>query len=102
MVRAVDPMTRGALKQRLNIVESTVHLRSFLEPPTAPGVTIKGSGKVAFKASRKKSKVEPMTWILRRALDKYIGSIGQQPANYNYGLAKIMQVSAVVSLNGRR
>jgi len=101
-VRAIDPMTRGALKARLNIVGSTVHLRSFLEPPTSPGITIKGSGMVAFKANRKNCKAGQMTWNLRRALDNYLSSQGVQPASYNYGQAKVMHVSAVVSINGRR
>jgi hypothetical protein len=102
VVSAIDPMTRGALKARLSIVGSTVHLRSFLEPATKPGLTIKGSGSVAFKANRKNCKAGPMTWNLTRALDNYIRSIGADPANYNYGLAQIMQVNAKVSLNGRR
>ena len=101
-MRAVDPLTRGALRARLNIVGTTVHLRSFLEPATPAGHTIKGSGMVAYRANHKNSKSMPLTWQLRRRLDRHLQTQLVDPTDYNYGNATILGESAIVSINGRR
>jgi hypothetical protein len=50
--RAVDPATRRKLFARLDVVEMAC-LRSFLDPPPTKGLTIKGSGKVAYKLHKR-------------------------------------------------
>ena len=103
LVRAVDPLTRGALKSRMNIMGSSVHLRSFLDPPTPPGHTIKGSGLVAFKATRFNTTVmNPMVLRLRRACEQHMQSLGVSGSDYNFGKISVLDESAVVSINGRR
>ena len=102
LVRAVDPLTHGALRERLSIVGDTVHLRSFLEPPTPAGHTIKGSGMVAYRANRKNTQFAPLPFNLHRAMDLAIRSMGVEPSDYSYGHAQILDASAIVSINGRR
>ena len=102
LVRAVDPLTHGALRARLDIVGSTVHLRSFLDPPTPAGHTIKGSGLVAYRSNRKNSAWVDQPFSLHRACGRHLQSLGVQACDYNYGRAKVLDVTASVSLNGRR
>ena len=47
-MRQVDEKTRSRLFARLN-TSDTADLRSFLDPPKKPGLTVKGSGDVAFR-----------------------------------------------------
>jgi hypothetical protein len=101
-VRAIDPYTRGALRERLNLVGSAVNLRSFLDPPMAPGHTIKGSGLVSFKSNRFNTTSPPMDFTLKRAVDKHIQSLGVQSSDYNFGPVKLMDTKVAVSINGRR
>ena len=102
LVRAVDPLTRGQLRERLHLADSSVHLRSFLDPPAPRGHTIKGSGLVAYKDSRKNSATGRMGFALTRACDKNLASCGVQPSDYTYGVATTMAITAIVSINGRR
>ena len=60
LVRAVDPLTRGALRTRVALLGSAVHLRSFLDGPAPAGHTIKGSGLVAFAANQWNTTIGPM------------------------------------------
>ena len=102
LVRAVDPLTRGKLRERLQLAASSVHLRSFLDSPPPRGHTIKGSGLVAYKDSRKNSATGPMGFALTRACDKNLASCGVPPSEYTYGPATTMARTAIVSINGRR
>jgi hypothetical protein len=102
LVRAVDPFTRGALRQRMNLLSSAVNLRSFLDPPTPAGHTIKGSGLVAFRASRFNTSITPMDFALQRACNRHMQSLGVQGSDYNYGPVKVLDAGSVVSINGRR
>jgi hypothetical protein len=102
LVRAVDPLTRGRLHERLELVGTTVHTRSFLDPPKAKGHTIKGSGLVAFRDTRWNSESTRLGFKLTKACDNNLLSCGVQPDDYNYGRAIVLNVQAVVSLNGRR
>jgi hypothetical protein len=101
-VRAVDPLTRGALRERMQRVASAVYLRSFLDPPTPPGHTIKGSGLVSYKASRFNTTTMPMDFTLQRACEMHMQSIGVQGSDYNFGSITVLDKTAVVSINGRR
>jgi len=102
LVRSVDPQTRGKLRERLHLAAESVHLRSFLDPPAPRGHTLKGSGLVAYKDSRKNSATGPMGFALTRACDKNLTSCGVQPSDYTYGPATTMATTAIVSINGRR
>ena len=102
LVRAVDPLTRGALRERLKRVGSCVHLRSFLDPPTPPGHTIKGSGLVSFLSNRFNTTTAPMDHALRRACDRHMQSLGVQSSDYNYGPASELARTVNISINGRR
>jgi len=102
LVRAVDPLTRGALRERLKRVGSCVHLRSFLDPPTPPGHTIKGSGLVSFLSSRFNTTTTPMHDALERACDRHIQSLGVRSCDYNYGPVSELASSVAISINGRR
>ncbi len=102
LVRAVDPLTRGALRERMQLVGSSVHLRSFLDPPAPKGHTIKGSGLVAFKASRFNTTTTPMDFNLQRACNKHMQSLGVQGSDYTFSPATVLDITAVVSINGRR
>ena len=98
---AVDPLTRGALRERMQLVGSAVHLRSFLDPPTPPGHTIKGSGLVSFSDNRWNTTNVPMDYALQRACESHMQSLGVSGSNYNY-LVSVLAASAKVSINGRR
>jgi len=103
LVRAVDPFTRGQLRNRLKLTGNTsVHLRSFLDKPTPKGHTIKGSGKVAFRANRKNSNSLQLTLDLRRACERNLQICGQSPGDYDFGKARVLDKDSVVNLNGRR
>jgi hypothetical protein len=102
LVRAVDPLTRGALRARLGIVGTTLHLRSFLDPPKPHGHTIKGSGLVEYSPNRKNTKTVALSFTLRRACDKNLAALGVLPCDYNYGRAEFLKTQAVISINGRR
>jgi hypothetical protein len=102
LVRAVDPLTRGALRERMHLVSSSVTLRSFLDPPTPPGHTIKGSGLVSFKTSRFNTTTTPMDFNLQRAFDSHMRSLGVQGSDYNYGPVSVLDAGARISINGRR
>jgi hypothetical protein len=102
VVRAVDPLTRGALRERMNLMGSSVNLRSFLDPPTPAGHTVKGYGLVSYRDSRKNSHSRPLTISLRRAMDRSMRVMGVDPVDYNYGRALVMDATAIISINGRR
>ena len=102
VVRAVDPLTRGALRERMNLMGSSVNLKSFLDPPTPAGHTVKGYGLVSYRNSRKNSQSRPLTISLRRAMDRSMRVMGVDPVDYNYGCALVIDVTAIVSINGRR
>ena len=101
-MRAIDPLTRGALRERMLIIGSAVRLRSFLDPPTPAGHTIKGSGEVAYRDNRKNSKTTPMFNAMQRAMNNHMTTCGVDPAHYDYGVVTVMDTTAIVSLNGRR
>jgi hypothetical protein len=86
----------------MGIVGSSIHMRSFLDKPTAAGHTIKGSGLVSYASSRKNSTTAPLTINLHRACDRNLMSYGVLPSDYNYGRVTILDVTAIVSFNGRR
>jgi hypothetical protein len=102
LVRAVDPYTRGALRERMQLVGSAVHLRSFLDPPIAPGHTIKGSGLVSFKSNRFNTTTVHMAFALDRCLSSHMQSLGVQSSDYNFGPVKALNTTVGVSINGRR
>jgi hypothetical protein len=102
LVRAVDPYTRGALRERMQLVESAVHLRSFLDPPTPPGHTIKGSGLVSYRANRFNTTTVPMDFALLRACEGHMQDLGVQGSDYNFSSVSALDTSAVISINGRR
>ena len=102
LVRAVDPYTRGALRARMHLVGSAVHLRSFLDAPTPRGHTIKGSGLVAYRANQKNTNTTPMDYALQRACSKHMQSLGVQGSDYYYGPVEVLDPTAIVSINGRR
>ena len=102
LVRAVDPYTRGALRERMKLVGSAVHLRSFLDPAKVPGHTIKGSGLVSFRANRFNTTIQPMDYHLERAINKHIQSLGVQSSDYNFGPIKVLAPTVGISINGRR
>jgi hypothetical protein len=102
LVRAVDPLTRGALRERMQLLGSTVHLRSFLDAPTPRGHTIKGSGMVEFRPNKKNTTTVPMCFALPRACDAHIQGLGVQGSDYNFGPVRAMDPTAIVSINGRR
>jgi hypothetical protein len=102
LVRAVDPLTRGALRERMQLLGSAVHLRSFLDAPTPPGHTVKGSGLVAFKANRYNSTNVPMDFALQTACERHMQSLGVQGSDYNYGVVSKLDAGALVTINGRR
>ena len=103
LVRAIDPMTRGRLRERMgNDHVHTAHMRSFLDPPTPRGHTIKGYGRVNYKENRKNSTTRKMTFSLHRACDRTMAEKGVDPANYNYGDVTTLDRTAIVSINGRR
>jgi hypothetical protein len=98
----VDPYTRGALRERMKLVGSAVHLRSFLDPAKVPGHTIKGSGLVSFRANRFNTTIQPMDYHLERAINKHIQSLGVQSSDYNFGPIKVLAPTVGISINGRR
>lgn len=102
LVRAVDPFTRGALRERMVLLGSTVNLRSFFDAPTPRGHTIKGSGLVAFRANKRNTQAIPMCFALQRACEQHMRSIGVQGSDYNFGPVQAMDTTAIVSINGRR
>ena len=102
LVRAVDPFTRGALRERMQLLGSTVNLRSFLDAPTPKGHTIKGSGMVSFRANKKNTSQIPMCFALQRACESHMQSLGVQGSKYNFGPVRAMDPTAIVSINGRR
>jgi hypothetical protein len=102
LVRAVDPLTRGALRARVMLVGSAVHLRSFLDGPTPAGHTIKGSGLVSFAANRWNTTCAPIDNALQRACDSHMRSLGVQAHDYDFGEVTVLDVKAKISINGRR
>jgi hypothetical protein len=102
LVRAVDPLTRGALRERMMLVASAVHLRSFLDNPTPQGHTIKGSGLVAFRGNRSNTTSMPMDFALERACANHMQSLGVQSSSYNFGRVDELSETVVISINGRR
>ena len=102
LVRAVDPYTRGALRERMQLMGSTVNLRSFLDAPTPRGHTIKGSGMVAYRPNNKNTIKIPMCYALQRACNNHMQGLGVQPSKYNFGPVQAMDPTAIVSINGRR
>jgi hypothetical protein len=104
LVRAIDPLTHGALRARLQVVggSGSLNLRSFLDRPIPDGHTIKGSGKVSFRDNRKNSTFVRLPFNLIRALDRHLQSKGVKPSDYNYGKAMVLDKKAIVSINGRR
>jgi hypothetical protein len=104
LVRAVDPLTRGALRERLKRVGSCVHLRSFLDPPTPLGHTIKGSGLVSFLSNRFNTTTTPICMhdALEGACDRHMQSLGVQSCDYNYGPVSELATTVAISINGRR
>jgi hypothetical protein len=101
-VRAVDPFTRNALRERMGRMSSAVHLRSFLDPKTPRGHTIKGSGVVAYRPNRKNATTIPMCFALDRACNAHMQGLGVQGSNYNFGPVRKLDTTAIVSINGRR
>ena len=102
LVRAVDPFTRGALRERMDLLGSTVNLRSFLDKPTPQGHTIKGSGMVSYRPNQKNTQVVPMCFALQRACDAHLQSVGVQSCAYEFGPVRAMDPTAQVSINGKR
>lgn len=102
LVRAVDPLTRGALRARVELLGSAVHLRSFLDGPEPPGHTIKGSGLVSFAPNRWNTTTAPIDYTLQRECDKHMRTLGVRANDYNFGDAKVLDATTVVSINGRR
>jgi hypothetical protein len=102
LVRAVDPFTRGALRVRMGRMGPCVHLRSFLEPKTPRGHTIKGSGLVAMRPHRKNATCIPLCFALARACSTHMQGLGVQGSDYNYGPVRQLDTTAIVSINGRR
>jgi hypothetical protein len=102
LVRAVDPFTRGALRVRMARMGPSVHLRSFLDPKTPRGHTIKGSGLVAFRPNKKNATNIPMCFALARACNTHMQGLGVQGSDYNYGPVRELDTTAIVSINGRR
>jgi hypothetical protein len=86
----------------MELVDSAVHLRSFLDPPTPPGHTIKGSGLVSFRASRWNTTIMPMEYALDRECNRHMQTLGVQGSDYTYGPISMLATDAVVSINGRR
>jgi hypothetical protein len=102
LVRAVDPLTRGALRVRMERLGPSVHLRSFLDPKTPRGHTIKGSGLVAFRPNKKNATNIPMNFALERACNTHMQGLGVQGSDYDYGPVRELDTTAIVSINGRR
>jgi hypothetical protein len=102
LVRAVDPLTRGALRERVMRLGSAVHLRSFLDDPMPAGHTIKGSGLVSFAANRWNTTSTPIDFTLQRECDKHMRDLGVRACDYNFGEVDALAATAVVSINGRR
>ena len=98
----MDPLTRGALRNRMVRVGSAVHLRSFLDPPEPKGHTIKGSGHVSFKANRFNTTTMPIDHALRRACSRHMQGLGVQSSDYDFGQVAVLDKNAIVSINGRR
>ena len=86
----------------MNLVDSAVHLRSFLDPPAPHGHTIKGSGLVSFRSNRFNTTTEPMNFTLHRACEDHMQSLGVQGSDYDYGTISMLSPNALVSINGRR
>jgi hypothetical protein len=103
-VRAVDPLTRGALRERMQLVGSAVHLRSFLDPPRPKGHTIKGSGLVSFASNRHNSTTMSMDFdcALERACARHMQSLGVQSSDYNFSPVSVLDTAVKISINGRR
>lgn len=103
LVRAIDPLTRGKLLARMNTDHAhTAHMRSFLDPPTPRGHNIKGSGRVNFRPNRKNSKTQKLSFSLHRACDRAMSAKGVNTTYYTYGRMRVLDPSAIVSINGRR
>jgi hypothetical protein len=102
LVRAVDPLTRGALRARVMLLGSAVHLRSFLDGAAPAGHTIKGSGLVAFASNRWNTTSCPMERALQRECDKHMRSLGVHASDYDFGEVRELDAKAVVFINGRR
>jgi hypothetical protein len=102
LVRAVDPFTRGALRERMQLLGSTINLRSFLDTPTPRGHTIKGSGLVSFRPNNKNTATVPMCFGLQRACASHMQGLGVQDSDYYFGPVRAMDPTAIVSINGRR
>ena len=101
-MRAVDPFTRGARRERMQLLGSTVNLRSFLDAPTPRGHTIKGSGMVAYRPNNKNTVIVPMCFALQRACNTHMQGLGVQTSDYNFGPVRAMDLTAIVFINGRR
>jgi hypothetical protein len=86
----------------MELVGSAVYLRSFLDPPVAPGHTIKGSGLVSFKSNRFNTTTVHMAFALDRCLSKHMQSLGVQSSDYLFGPVKALATTVYVSINGRR
>jgi hypothetical protein len=98
----VDPFTRGALRERMQLLGSTVNLRSFLDAATPRGHTIKGSGLVEFRAHRRNTTDIPMCFALQRTCNSHMQGLGVQGSDYEFGPVRAMDPTAIVSINGRR
>jgi hypothetical protein len=83
-------------------VGSAVHLRSFLDPPTPKGHTIKGSGLVAYRANRANTTTTPLDRALQKGCESHMQSLGVNGSDYFFGDAQELAETAVVSINGRR
>jgi len=86
----------------MQLMGSSVNLRSFLDSPTPRGHTIKGSGLVSFRANLKNTTNIPMCNALQRACDSHMQGLGVQSSDYNFGPVRAMDTTAIVSINGRR
>jgi hypothetical protein len=83
-------------------VSSAVNLRSFLDPKKPRGHTIKGSGVVDYRPNKKNATHIAMDFALDRACNTHMQSLGVQGSDYNYGPVRVLDTTAIVSINGRR
>jgi hypothetical protein len=86
----------------MQLLGSTINLRSFLDTPTPRGHTIKGSGLVSFRPNNKNTSTVPMCFGLQRACASHMQGLGVQDSDYYFGPVRAMDPTAIVSINGRR
>lgn len=84
------------------LVGASVQLRSFLDPSTPAGHTVKGYGLVSYRNHRRNSTTRDLGMQLTRAMDRSISDLGVDPSDYTYGRTTVMDATAIISINGRR